>query len=180
MQLRKLWRWGGRFSHEHGNIWNWRKLRAAGYVRGQCADADNTKNGDAFLADRYKRHRIDHPKPVHTGFPDDEADCWLSRHGGRRSISGSKSEQFRNGLATKLRPRHDTIDDAIPLSGKFRELERFPLHGNCVIEKKSLRFKELEHVLIEKFEQLFWDMLQGRLISLYERIEPPSVPVDST
>jgi hypothetical protein len=113
-------------------------------------------------------------------FPDDEANCWLSRHGGRRSISGSKSEQFRNGLATKLRPRHDKIDDAIPLSGKFRELERFPPHGNCVIEKKSLRFKELEHVLIEKFEQLFRDMLQDRLISLYERIEPPSFPVDST
>jgi hypothetical protein len=49
-----------------------------------------------------------------------------------------------------------------------------------VIEKKSLRFKELEHVLIEKFEQLFRDMLQDRLISLYERIEPPSFPVDST
>jgi hypothetical protein len=29
-----------------------------------------------------------------------------------------------------------------------------------VIEKQSLRFKELEHVLIEKVEQLFRDVLQ--------------------
>ena len=29
-----------------------------------------------------------------------------------------------------------------------------------MIEKESLRFKELEHVLIEKVEQLFRDMLE--------------------
>jgi hypothetical protein len=35
-------------------------------------------------------------------------------------------------------------------------LERFPIH---VIEKESLKFKELEHALIEKVDQLFRDML---------------------
>ena len=38
-------------------------------------------------------------------------------------------------------------------------LERFPITWNCVIEKESLKFKELEHVLIEKVEQLLRDML---------------------
>jgi len=28
-----------------------------------------------------------------------------------------------------------------------------------LIDKESLRFKELEHVLLEKAEQLFWNML---------------------
>ena len=40
-----------------------------------------------------------------------------------------------------------------------RPLERFPIAWNHVIEKESLKFKELEHVLIEKVEQLFRDML---------------------
>ena len=40
-----------------------------------------------------------------------------------------------------------------------RHLERFPITWNHVIEKESLNFKELEHVLIEKVEQLFRDML---------------------
>jgi hypothetical protein len=39
-------------------------------------------------------------------------------------------------------------------------LERSPYTWNHVIEKQSLRFKELEHVLIEKVEQLFRDVLQ--------------------
>jgi hypothetical protein len=38
-------------------------------------------------------------------------------------------------------------------------LERFPIMWNHVIEKESLNFKELEHVLMEKVEQLFRDML---------------------
>ncbi len=37
-------------------------------------------------------------------------------------------------------------------------LEQFPITWNHVIEKESLNFKELEHVLIEKVEQLFRDM----------------------
>ena len=37
----------------------------------------------------------------------------------------------------------------------FPALERFPIAWNHVIEKESLNFKELEHVLIEKAEQLF-------------------------
>jgi hypothetical protein len=38
-------------------------------------------------------------------------------------------------------------------------VERFPITWNHVIEKESLNFKELEHALIEKVEQLFRDML---------------------
>ncbi len=41
----------------------------------------------------------------------------------------------------------------------FEVLEHFPITWNHVIEKESLKFKELEHVLIEKVEQLFRDML---------------------
>ena len=37
----------------------------------------------------------------------------------------------------------------------IRGLERFPITWNHVIEKEALKFKELEHVLIEKVEQLF-------------------------
>jgi len=40
-----------------------------------------------------------------------------------------------------------------------KTLERFPITWNHVIEKESLKIKELEHVLIEKVEQLFRDML---------------------
>jgi len=38
-------------------------------------------------------------------------------------------------------------------------LERFPIRWNHPIEKELLRFKELEHVLIEKVSQLFRNML---------------------
>jgi hypothetical protein len=38
-------------------------------------------------------------------------------------------------------------------------LERFPITWNHVIDKETLKIKELEHVLIEKVEQLFRDML---------------------
>jgi hypothetical protein len=38
-------------------------------------------------------------------------------------------------------------------------LRAFPIMWNHVIEKESLNFKELEHVLMEKVEQLFRDML---------------------
>ena len=36
-----------------------------------------------------------------------------------------------------------------------QKLERFPIRWNHLIEKESLKFKELEHVLIEKVNQLF-------------------------
>ena len=39
-------------------------------------------------------------------------------------------------------------------------LERLPTRWTHLIDKESLRFKELEHVLIEKVEQVFRDMLQ--------------------
>jgi hypothetical protein len=38
-------------------------------------------------------------------------------------------------------------------------LERFPITWNHVIEKESLKFKGLEHVGIEKGEQLFREVL---------------------
>jgi hypothetical protein len=38
-------------------------------------------------------------------------------------------------------------------------LERVPSKWNHLIDKDSLKFKELEHVRIEKVEQLFLDML---------------------
>ena len=38
-------------------------------------------------------------------------------------------------------------------------LKRFPIRGTHLINKKSLRFKELEPVLIEKVAQLFRNML---------------------
>ncbi len=39
-------------------------------------------------------------------------------------------------------------------------LERFPIRWNHLIERESLKFNELEHVPIEKVEQLFRNMLQ--------------------
>jgi hypothetical protein len=51
------------------------------------------------------------------------------------------------------------------LSGRSRTpgvpLERFPIRRHRLIEKEPLRFKELEHVLIEKVGQLFRNMLWG-------------------
>ena len=38
-------------------------------------------------------------------------------------------------------------------------LERFPIMWNHLIEKKSLKIKKLEHVLFEKVDQLFRNML---------------------
>jgi hypothetical protein len=40
-------------------------------------------------------------------------------------------------------------------SSTFSDPERFPITWNNVIDKESLKIKELEHVLIEKVEQLF-------------------------
>ncbi len=37
-------------------------------------------------------------------------------------------------------------------------LERFPISWTHLIEKKSLKIKKLEHVLIEKVDQLFRNM----------------------
>jgi len=45
------------------------------------------------------------------------------------------------------------------LPGAGFVLERFPIGWNHLIEKESLKFKELEHVLIEKVDQLFRNML---------------------
>ena len=41
----------------------------------------------------------------------------------------------------------------------LQSLERLPITWNHVIERESLNFKELEHVLVEKVVQLFRDML---------------------
>ncbi len=42
---------------------------------------------------------------------------------------------------------------------KCGHLERFPIRGNHLIEKESLKIKEMEHVLIEKVSHLFRNML---------------------
>jgi CRP-like cAMP-binding protein len=47
----------------------------------------------------------------------------------------------------------------VPHTATARALERFPITWNHVIDKESPKFKELEHVLVEKVEQLFRDML---------------------
>jgi len=44
-------------------------------------------------------------------------------------------------------------------SERFSTLERFPIRWNRLIGKESLKFKELEHVLIEKVDQLFRNVL---------------------
>jgi hypothetical protein len=44
------------------------------------------------------------------------------------------------------------------LSRASPRLERFPITWNHVIEKETLKFRDLEHVLIEEVEQLFRDM----------------------
>jgi hypothetical protein len=56
-----------------------------------------------------------------------------------------------------------------------RYLERFPIRGNHLIEKESLRFKELEHVLIEKVDHLFRNLLSVRFGSEAE-IQPERLP----
>ena len=41
-------------------------------------------------------------------------------------------------------------------------LERFPITWNHVIDKESLKFKDLEHVKLEKVAQFFRDMLYAK------------------
>jgi hypothetical protein len=48
---------------------------------------------------------------------------------------------------------------AAPSTRGAPRLERFPIRWNHLIEKESLRFKELEHVLIGIVGQLFRNML---------------------
>jgi hypothetical protein len=45
------------------------------------------------------------------------------------------------------------------LAGGDHDLERVPIGWNHPIEKNSLQINELEHVLIEKVDQLFRNML---------------------
>jgi hypothetical protein len=44
--------------------------------------------------------------------------------------------------------------------------ERFPIRWNHLIGKKSLKIKELEHVVIEKIDQLFRNILSPLLSSM--------------
>jgi hypothetical protein len=55
---------------------------------------------------------------------------------------------INRGLSADLAPVRNSIDVA-----------RFPTRWIHLIEKESLKFKELEHVLIEKADQLFRNML---------------------
>ena len=60
-------------------------------------------------------------------------------------------------------PEHVLVATVERIPCRFREaaalLEHFPIAWNHVIEKESLKCKDLEHVLIEKVEQLFRDIL---------------------
>ena len=55
-----------------------------------------------------------------------------------------------------MKDPRDYSDEAGP---RKRVAERFPITWNRVIEKEPLNINKLEHVLIEKVEQLFRDML---------------------
>ena len=52
------------------------------------------------------------------------------------------------------RNRHDMCQ--VYLSSR---LERFPIRWNHLIGKESLKIKDLEHVMIEKADQFFQNML---------------------
>jgi hypothetical protein len=51
------------------------------------------------------------------------------------------------------------VHELVDFPGVSGCLERVPIKWNHLIDKDSLKIKELEHVLIEKVEQLFRDML---------------------
>jgi hypothetical protein len=55
-----------------------------------------------------------------------------------------------------MKDPRDYSDEAGP---RKRVAERFPITWNHVIEKEPLNINKLEHVLIEKVEQLFRNML---------------------
>ncbi len=82
----------------------------------------------------------------------------------KRDIAGSclspelfqdNKKQHQGYVLTHL---NEPIDRRRAKSGLA--LERVPIKWNHLIDKDSLKIKELEHVLIEKVEQLFWDMHQ--------------------
>jgi hypothetical protein len=65
-------------------------------------------------------------------------------------------------LLHKERQQHGRCHTSVSSGARTyrrQPLERVPITWNHGIEKDSLKFKELEHVLIEKVEQLFRDML---------------------
>src|ERR1700730_2179522 len=74
-----------------------------------------------------------------------------------------RSSKEALGLVTHLLPKvnHRSLIPAIPTSQTENPplLNRFPIRWNHLIEKKSFRFKELEHGLIDKVTQLFRNML---------------------
>ena len=87
------------------------------------------------------------------------------------AVKGPKSRPLAQGDGRKQAPQISARlrtgpDDPMQLGHYNRDpvrdlslLERFPITWNRVIEKESLNFKELEHVLVEKVAQLFRDML---------------------
>jgi hypothetical protein len=59
-----------------------------------------------------------------------------------------------------MRRRHGFAHEGWALQAdRATPLERVPSKWNHLIDKDSLKIKELEHVRIEKVEQLFLDML---------------------
>jgi hypothetical protein len=86
-------------------------------------------------------------------------------------VARSLSCQCHSPSSSPLRPGEGSPGDAShirhgaqPLAARTgsltgRALERVPIKWNHLIDKDSLRINKLEHVLIEKVEQLFRDML---------------------
>jgi hypothetical protein len=72
------------------------------------------------------------------------------------------SQPLRPATPGKLpSPREENPSAVRPESmGHDYALERVPIKWNHLIDKDSLKIKELEHVRIEKVEQLFRDMLE--------------------
>ncbi len=83
--------------------------------------------------------------------------CWLLGFGADRILKveneaiGAARETFRE-FSFAVRRNEEQRAHGTPL-------QRFPIRWNHLIEKELLRFKEVQHVLIEKVEQLFRNML---------------------
>jgi hypothetical protein len=79
--------------------------------------------------------------------------CWPAFREWRRSANGFHTNR-QNTESSLDRRRH--VDERTP---RTVHLERYPISWNHLIEKESLKIKELEHVHIEKAGQLFRKML---------------------
>ena len=80
------------------------------------------------------------------------------RHAVKTAHEPEDRQAFHREAGHGSRP-HGGCRAQRPRHFQHRAVERFPIRWNHLIEKKSLKIKELEHVLIEKVDQLFRNML---------------------